>query len=96
MPFVEIRFGSRIHERMEKLDQPNVRAITVDKEGKDVLSYIAKPPNQSAEILDNAVTARVSTHIIDFVFSDEPVLDLYEPWCRSQTQPLGKELISVY
>jgi len=35
MPFVEIGFGSRIHERMEKLDQPNVRAITV-------LSYIAK------------------------------------------------------
>jgi hypothetical protein len=98
LPFVEIRFGSMIRERDDRLDSPNVRAIAVDAEGKKVLSYIGKPPSQSSEALDNARWARMFTHMVDFLFADEPVLgDLYEGWCRSQIQALvGKELRSVY
>jgi hypothetical protein len=36
------------------------------------------------------------THMVDFLFADEPVLGLYEHWCRAQIQKLiGKELVSV-
>jgi hypothetical protein len=98
LPFVEIRFGSMIHERDDRFDSPNVRAIAIDAEGKKVLSYIRKPPSQSSEALDNVRWARVFTHMVDFLFADELVIDdLYDRWCRSQIQALtGKELVSVY
>jgi hypothetical protein len=98
LPFVETRFGWMVHERDNRIDLTNHRAITVDAEGKKVLSYINKlGSSQSTEGLDNALSARLLTHMVDFLFADEPVLDVYEHWCRSQAQALvGKELVSVY
>jgi hypothetical protein len=96
-PFLEIRQGDRLHVRDRPMDSPNFVAIAIDEEGKNVLSYIGKQPSQTTKGLDNVRTARILTHMVDFLFADEPVVDLYEHWCRSQIQNLiGKELFSVY
>ena len=85
LPFVEIRLGWMLHERDEPLDSPSSRAIAVDVEGKKVLAYIGKlDSEQATEGLDNVLSARLLTHMLDFLFVDEPALDLYENWCRSQ------------
>jgi hypothetical protein len=87
-----------VHERDDPLDSTNARAIAVDAEGKRIFSYISKvDARQVTEALDNVLSARLLTHMVDFLFADEPALDLYEHWCRSQIQALvGKELVSVY
>ena len=95
---METRLGWRVHERDDPLDSTNARAIAVDAEGKRIFSYISKvDARQVTEALDNVLSARLLTHMVDFLFADEPALDLYEHWCRSQIQALvGKELVSVY
>jgi hypothetical protein len=97
LPFVETRLGWRVHERDEPLGSRH-RAIYLDTEQKKALSYISKLDTTRPDTgLDDVLSVRTVTHMIDFLFSDEPVLDLYEHWCRSQIQAfVGKELVSVY
>jgi hypothetical protein len=97
-PFLETRLGSMVHHRDEPLTSKNHRAIAADSEGKQVLSYISKlDAGQTTADLDHVLSARILTHMVDFLFADEPVFDLYEYWCRSQIQGLsGKRIVSVY
>jgi hypothetical protein len=98
IPLVETRFGDDVHEREDSLDNLNARAITIDDQDRQVLSYIVRlKSDRTAHDLDDAFSARIVTHMVDFLFTDEPVTDLYEHWCRSQAKKLiNKELISVY
>jgi sulfur relay (sulfurtransferase) DsrF/TusC family protein len=98
LPFLETRMGWRVHERSKPLDVPHARAITVDAEGVQVLSYIRELGAAPTGLgLDQVVACRTITHMIDFLFYDEPVMDLYEHWCRERIQALvDKVLISVY
>jgi hypothetical protein len=98
-PYLESRFGSMMaHERDEPLASDEVRAITIDPERKKVISYIGKLGSKKTPAgLDEVVAARQLTHMVDFVFADEPVLDAYEYWLRSQAERIiGKRLVSVY
>lgn len=98
VPFVEFRLGSEVHEWEEPVRSPRVRAITFDAEGRRVLSYIQGPDTRrSEEELDAVFSSRILSHMVDFVFTDEPVGDLYEHWCRGQVEAtIGKKLLSVF
>jgi hypothetical protein len=98
VPFVETRFGSMAHIRDDPLKLPNHRAITAGKNGELILSYISQRDERPTQSLDDAVSTRILTHMVDFLFADEPILDdLYGQWCRSQIEELiGKTLVSVY
>jgi hypothetical protein len=98
LPFVETRLGSMVHERVDRLDSPDHREIAVDPEGKRVIAYISKmDASQRTQVLDDVLSARIVTHMVDYLFSDEPTFDQFEHWCRSLIQPLIKKtLVSVY
>jgi hypothetical protein len=98
LPYVETRLGSMIHERTAPLGVDNSRAIAVDDDGKRVISYIScLSTPKTIDSLDNVVSARLSTHLVDWLFVDEPTVDGYEEYWRSRLETiLGKEIVSVY
>jgi hypothetical protein len=98
LPFFETRFGQMMHQREDQLNSPDHRVIALDPECKRIIAYISKlDSSQQTQILDDVLSARIVTHMVDFLFSDEPTFDLYENWCRSLIQPIiKKRLVSVY
>ncbi|TCW83920.1 hypothetical protein C5O80_12465 [Burkholderia sp. SRS-46] len=98
LPFIETRMGSMMHQRRDALDLDDQRVITIDEEGKQVLAYISSPGREHTTLdVDDALAARLVTHMTDFMFVDEPVDDLYEHWCRRLIERfVGKKMLSVY
>ncbi|GJH28955.1 hypothetical protein [Caballeronia novacaledonica] len=96
-PFIETRMGFMMHKRRDVLDRDDHRVIAIDEEGKHVLAYISSPGRDTTLDIDDALAARVVTHMSDFLFMDEPLDDLYEHWCRRLIEPfVDKKLVSVY
>lgn len=98
VPFIEFRLGSEVHEWDQPVRGPRVRTITIDADARRVLSYIQGPDaRRSEKDLEAVFSSRILSHMVDFVFTDEPAVDLYEHWCRSQVEAtIGKKLLSVF
>jgi hypothetical protein len=98
LPFVETRFGSMAHRRSINVDPATSRAVAIDAGGRNIISYIScLDSSQPIECLDSVFDARLTSHLIDLLFLDEPALDLYENYWRSRLGSiLGKEVVSVY
>jgi hypothetical protein len=103
-PFMETRFGEGVHLRDTPLNLPHISTICADQDGKQVIAYIGRPTSiisggetESVSDARSVRDARIATHMIDFLFSDEPISDLYERWCRNLVMGITeKKLISVY
>jgi hypothetical protein len=98
LPFIETRLGSMVHHRSGPLISPNLRAIAVDADGKRVISYIGRGDSlRTGDCLDDIVNSRLATHLVDFLFLDEPTLDGYDSYWRSRTESfIKKKIVSVY
>lgn len=68
------------------------------KSTKRILSCLSSLGQKKSTLtIDDVLATRLVTHMIDFMFTDEPLDDLYEHWCRKLVEKqIGKKLVSVY
>ncbi|MBI5716376.1 MAG: hypothetical protein HZC37_01660 [Burkholderiales bacterium] len=96
-PFLEVRLPAGVHQRSKPVRSERMRAVAVDAEGLQAIGYTCQPPGSHPDgLLDATHNARITTHVMDLVFQDEPVADAYDKYWRDVLAGMiGKRVASL-